>query len=96
MREEFDQYGYYNGAIPNQAVADCTGPGPTDEAVAYWQNYLGFNVPRNLAIPYLTELGAWDRDELNAWDDTRIAQTVLWVACGDIKESQEDWIGLVH
>jgi hypothetical protein len=91
----FDSYGNFHGKIPKEAVRDCSGPGPADEAVAHWRKKLNFEVPRQKAIQYLKEYGAWTLEELNGLDDTDLAEKVLWLACGDIKENGE-WFGLVH
>jgi len=92
----FDEHGYYIGKkFPKSCIEDCTRPGSCDDAVEYWQKKLNFNVPRDLAISYLKEFGAWEIEELNEMDDITISQYVLWIACGDIKENGE-WLGLVH
>jgi hypothetical protein len=93
--KDFDKYGYFHGTIPQEAVDDCTGPGPADESVEYWQKKLNFNVPRDLAIRYLREFGAWEQGALKDMSDLDLAQKVLWIACGDLKE-QGEWFGLVH
>jgi hypothetical protein len=51
--------------------------------------------PRDQAIRYLCDYGAWTKDELDAMDEEELAIKVLWIACGDIKESG-DWYGLCH
>lgn len=94
-KQLFDEYGNFHGKIPKEAVRDCSGPGQADEAVKHWRKKLNFEVPRQKAIQYLKEYGAWDLDELNALDDEELAEKVLWIACGDIKEHGE-WFGLVH
>lgn len=91
----FDDYGYFQGTIPAEAVHDMTQPGPVDDAVEYWRDRLNFEVPRELAIHYLREFGAWDHDDLTAMDDTDLARIVLWIAAGDIRENGE-WFGLIH
>ena len=89
----FDQYGNFNGEIPAECVADCTTPGQdADESVTYWRTRLDFSVPRDLAIRYLKDFGAWD--DLAEASDTTLAERCLWIACGDIRENGE-WFGLV-
>jgi hypothetical protein len=56
---------------------------------------LNFTVPRQKAIDYLKEYGAWEVEEMNEWTDEELAEKVLWIACGDISE-QGEWLGLVH
>ena len=91
--ELFDQYGNFQGVIPGTCVADCSGPGRADGPVEYWQRELDFQVPRAKAISYLQEFGAWTVEELEGRDDIDLAQIVLWIACGDIRENGE-WYGL--
>jgi len=91
----FDEQGNLIRDIPKEAVSACSGPGRADEAVESWRKKLNFEVPRAKAISYLREYGAWDAPELQAMDDDDLAEKVLWIACGDIKERGE-WIGLTH
>ncbi len=72
------------GDIPDECVRDCSGPGPADGAVHHWAEVLDFTVNRENAILCLTGYGAWD--DLASWDDKRLAETVLWLACGDFRE----------
>lgn len=99
---QFNQYGHFTGEIPAECVADCSQPGQDASAdVEQWLEKLDFAVPRDMAIRYLKEFGAWplesdDYDRgLEDMSDSELAATVLWIACGDIKE-QGEWIGLVH
>lgn len=97
----FDPNGNFIGEFPAECVSDCSAQGSVDESVAYWLKRLSFEVPRERAIKWLKEFGAWplDTDEydkgLNDMSDEEIASKVLWLACGDIKESGE-WFGLSH
>ena len=50
-------------------------------------------MPREKAIAYLGEFGAWE--DLETASQKTLAQRVLWLACGDISDG-EDWIGLIH
>lgn len=90
----FNEYGYFQGEIPADCVGACTEPGrDASESVEYWVDYLDFRVPREQAIKYLKEFGAWE--DLDKEDDLTLAMRCLWLACGDIKENGE-WLGLVH
>jgi len=89
----FDQYGQLVRDLPADCVADCTMPGPCDALVNDWADMLRFNVPRKMAINYLKEFGAWSEFELNQKTTKDLSEIVLWIACGDIKESGE-WLGL--
>ena len=92
----FDAYGAFTGTLPPRCVSECTAPGhDASEAVAYWRKRLGFTVPRAQAIAYLQEFGAWQLDSneydtgLNQMSDEELADKVLWIACGDMKERGE-------
>lgn len=76
-------------------VNACSGPGPVDREVKFWRRRLDFKVPREKAIQYLKEYGAWSKEELDAQDDEKISEKVLWLACNDIKEEGR-WYGLNH
>lgn len=93
--EFFNQYGYFVGEFPEDCVVECSAAGEVKGAVEYWTGKLGFEVPRERAINYLAEFGAWSHAELNEMNDTDLAEKVLWLACCDIKENGE-WFGLVH
>jgi hypothetical protein len=90
----FDQYGWFVRTFPDLCVAECSHSGACDNDVRVWQKTLGFDVPRRLAIEYLSDFGAWSESELNQMMNTELSEIVLWIACGDIKESGE-WLGLV-
>lgn len=92
----FNEYGHYIGkAFPKACVEACSHAGECFPDVERWQRKLGFDVPRDLAITYLREFGAWHIDELNEMTDVELAQKVFWIACCDIKENGE-WFGLCH
>ena len=83
--------------LPAECIIACSGSGKKDDEVAYWVGELGFdeNFPRERAIKYLKEFGAWSEDELKAKTDTELAQIVLWVFCGNlydeaVEKSRED------
>ena len=89
----FDDSGNLINEIPKQCIEDCSGPGQKDYLVSNWVNKLGFEVPREKAISYLKEYGAWD--DLENDTDKVLAERVLWLACGDYYESGE-YFGLNH
>ena len=74
--------------LPAECIVACSGSGKKDDEVAYWVDELKFdaNFPRERAIKYLKEFGAWSEDELKAKTDTELAQIVLWVFCGNLYE----------
>ena len=91
----FDQYGWYCGpAIPADCVADCSHSGDCSVDVEWWRDMLEFKVPRELAIKWLRESGAYADEELEEKSDVALAEIVLWMACCEIKEEGE-WLGLV-
>jgi len=99
---KFNKYGHFLGEIPEQCWQDCSAPGQdAAEAVSYWRRKLEFNVPRENAIRYLRETGAWPLKSneydtgLLEMDDTDLACKVLWIACGDMRE-QGEWLGLCN
>jgi len=94
-KEWFDSHGWLLKKIPKECVKDCSGQGKVDEAVEYWVKKLNFHAPKEKAIEYLKEFGAWDKEELTNMSQEDIDQKVLWIACGDIKENG-DWLGMVH
>jgi len=101
MSKFFDETGQFIGTLPEDCVKQCTCSGDALPDVEYWIKELDFSVPRQQAIDYLVEFGAWplDTDEwdtgLNDMSDRELAIKVLWIACGDIKENGE-WLGLIH
>ncbi len=91
----FDEYGWLIKPLPPEAIHDCHHQGACDEDVTAWRKELNFTVPRERAIAWLAEFGAWDDEELAVFTDERLAETVLGLAAGDIQE-QGEWAGLVH
>ena len=89
----FDKNGNFIGKFPKKCVEECSGPGQKYSDVKFWQEKLNFFVPRKKAIKYLKEFGAWSIFELEEKTDIELSQTVLWIACGDIRENGE-WFGL--
>lgn len=86
--EWFDERGELVKPLPGQCIEDCSGSGRVDDEVAYWVNALKFDLglPRERAINFLSEYGAWELDELDGMDDFNLAEKVLWIFCGNIKE----------
>ena len=91
----FDPHGYMLGVLPADCISDCSHSGPCEADVEYWRKRLDFEVPREKAIGYLREFGAWTAEELAAKTAEELAEVVLWSACCDIRESGQ-WLGLVH
>lgn len=91
----FNEYGHFTGTLPTECVEDCSAQGSVDESVAYWRERLNFAVPRELAIRWLQDFGAWPVEGLQDMTDTEIAEKVLWLACCEIRENGE-WFGLSH
>ena len=76
--------------LGEECVADCSGPGRADEAVAYWRKRLGFQVPRDLAVEIVACSGGWDREELKDKSDDELSEICLWFAACDLRESGEE------
>ena len=90
----FDSNSFFIGSFPKKCVEECAASGDCTDAVQFWQNKLDFTVPRENAMAYLIRSGGWSFEELHALNDTEIAEKILWMACGEIKESGE-WYGLI-
>lgn len=71
-------------APPLQAVLDCSGPGPADDAVAHWVSKLNFDGPAWLIREHLQGYGAWDTSQL--CDHPENVRRLFWVWCCDIAE----------
>ena len=58
-------------------------------------NALKFDLglPRERAINYLSEYGAWDLAELDEMDDFNLAEKVLWLFCCDLKDQAYEMAG---
>lgn len=73
--------------LPRECIEDCTAGGQDATGpVAHWREELDFTVDREAATSCLAGYGAWEREEMAEWDDDRLAETVLWLACGDFSE----------
>lgn len=84
----FNERGELMKPLPGQCIEDCSGSGRVDDQVAYWVDKLGFDIdmPRDKAIEFLSEYGAWESDEIEDMDIIELAEKVLWIFCGNIKE----------
>ena len=91
----FDERGNLLREIPKEAAEDCSHSGDCGADVESWVRELNFEVPRDLAIKWLRDFGAWDDEELAATSDSDLAERVFWLACGDINE-QGEWFGLMR
>jgi hypothetical protein len=90
----FDSDGYFLGILPADCIADCAHSGPCDEDVRHWRDRLEFQVPRERAVAYIREFGAWTSEELASKSDEELAEVVLWLGCCQIRETGQ-WWGLV-
>ena len=90
----FDDHGNFIALLPEDCVIECTLPGQdASEAVKRWTLALEFSLPSLKAgRKFLSEFGTWE--DLESADMFTLSQRVLWLACGEIKESGE-WFGLV-
>lgn len=101
MKNFFNEKGWLTKKIPKACVIACYHQGECFYDIQTWIKKLGFTVPRDLAIGYLRDFGAWpivsnNYDKgLQDMNDGELAEKVLWIACGDIKENGE-WLGLIH
>ena len=90
----FNADGYLLGTLPADCIGDCAHAGPCDDDVRHWRQELEFQVPRQRAIAYIREFGAWTAEEVAAKSDEELAEVVLWLACCQIRETGQ-WWGLV-
>ena len=85
-----------NRQLPAECVADCSGPGPADDAVSFWVDRLGFDGPAWLFRSHLSEYGAWDAADLADHNANR--ERVLWLWACDCAESPGErdylWLGV--
>lgn len=70
--------------LPAECICDCSGPGPADDAVAFWLNRLNFDGPAWLFREYLAGFGCWDAAEL--CDHQANRARVLWIWAGNCAE----------
>ena len=92
-----DLFAYFNRfelELPSEdCVYECSGPGPADDAVAYWLNKVDFSgISAEDIREELHEYGAWDEDELA--DDEQNKHRLLWLAAGQVRDAEhEDYDG---
>ena len=88
----FDSDGWLLKSIPMGCIYDLSGSGQKDDQAEYWVEELGFDdkFPRNKAIDWLREFGAWEVEELEQKSDTELAQIVLWEFCNELKEQANE------
>ena len=68
------------GELPPECVADCSGSGPVDDAVAFWVHHLEFDGPPWLMRQHLKGYGAWTEADL--CDHQANRRRLLWIwAC---------------
>lgn len=72
--------------LPQACLAECSGPGPCDAAVARWLKRLRFWVYRYQAVAWLAEFGAWERGELARTPDDDLAGRCLWLLAGQSRD----------
>ncbi len=82
MSETFERSDF-----PADAISDCSGPGPADEAVAFWVEELDFSPDPEATRACLREYGAWDTAQLA--DDEENRHRLFWVMMGDFAEWDE-------
>lgn len=84
----FDERGDMLKTLPGDCILACSGQGRVDDDVSFWVEELDFTngLPRERAIKYLREYGAWDDEELNKMTAKSLAEKILWIFCNDLKE----------
>ena len=70
--------------LPAECVADCSGSGRKDAAVAFWLERLQFDAPAFWLRAHLKGYGCWDAGELCDHEENR-ART-LWIWANDCWE----------
>lgn len=69
-----------HGDLPPEAIADCSGPGPVEDAVDFWVERLQFDGPAWLIRRHLRGYGAWSPADL--CDHQANRRRLLWIwAC---------------
>ena len=101
----FDEYGHFLAYLPEACIQECSEAGDVKPAVSGWRELLRFEVPRDKAVDYLREFGAWTESELLGMTGEELSERCLWAACGDIVEGRHtdenpdevvNWVGLIH
>jgi hypothetical protein len=88
----FDSDGWLLKPIPMGCIYDLSGSGQKDDQAEYWVEELGFDdkFPRDKAIDWLRDFGAWEVEELEQKSDTELAQIVLWEFCNELWEQANE------
>jgi len=74
--------------MPEDAVRDCYHQGACDQDVDYWHNKISLShITDEKLAEELKEYGAWDEEELA--DREANEKRIIWLAAGDIQESEE-------
>lgn len=87
----FDEFGQLTRDLPQECIDACTHRGSCDDDVAFWVEELEFDkgLPIEMAKRWLRSTGGWTKEELDEETDKDIAEKVLWVICGNIKEEPD-------
>ena len=90
----WSEYGEFLGQLPMECIVDCSHSGKCDSDVEYWTDQLAFadGLPLDKAIEFIAEYGAWDREELSQKSPEEIAQIVLWIFCGNLKDEAYQFV----
>lgn len=75
--------------LPKEAIEQCHHSGPCDSDVEHWQPILDLNLDRAVMIQELLEYGAWSTEELNDLTNEELEHKFIWIASGDIQDSEE-------
>lgn len=82
--------------LPAECIADCSGSGRADDAVASWVDRLQFDGPPWLFRQHLREFGAWESADLADHNANRAR--VLWIWANDCRERPGEcdflWLGI--
>lgn len=79
-------YDLISGDLPAQCIEDCSHSGDCLGDTVYWRAKLNLTVNRERAIQCLHGYGAWEDVELAEMTDERLAETILWLACGTFSD----------
>lgn len=84
----FDEFGYLIRDLPQECIDACSHGGSCDDDVAFWVEELEFDkgLPVKMAKRWLKATGGWTDDDFEDWTTKDIAERVLWVICGNIKD----------
>lgn len=78
--------------LPADCIYECSEPGrDAEQWVEFWVEELGFSVSRQNAMTHLLGYGAWSAAELMYMSDHEFAKKVLWLACNDFREGEDDY-----